>query len=420
MDEMRNSSMRNTPQERAKRAQNASSDHSAARDAHACRGQVQQHAARPNISAREGRSFNVGSSARDTRSSNVGASAHRPAQTSRNVDATHSLHSVDATRSARNATTARGSRSASTVRSSNATTHKPRKIVFGVIATFIVMIAVAFSLQAWKSFTSDVPAGSQLDPSNSQSIGQVNEPQQNEPPTSQTTGPKQTAAGNFAVAHHRSEDERRATSTSNNSVTPGPKTVYLTFDDGPSSNTHRILEVLNSYGIHATWFVKGNSESIEYVKDIWENGNQLAIHTQTHNYEQIYASTDAFWKDLHAAEASIKAQVGFAPTLTRFPGGSYNSYNGAIAQTLFSQLASNGYHYFDWNISSGDGGEHDADFIVDYVLGQADGCHSCCVLMHDSAAKDTTVEALPRIIEWFIDNGFEFDVLLADSYGYRF
>lgn len=65
-------------------------------------------------------------------------------------------------------------------------------------------------------------------------------------------GTKKTEAGNLAIAHERSAEERRATSTSANDVKPGPKTVYLTFDDGPSTNTHRILEILDSYGVKAT------------------------------------------------------------------------------------------------------------------------------------------------------------------------
>ena len=87
---------------------------------------------------------------------------------------------------------------------------------------------------------------------------------------------------------------------------------------------------------------------------------------------------------------------------------------------LIEQMNETGYHYFDWNVSCGDGADHTADELVGYTIGEADGCHSCCVLMHDSAAKDTTVEALPRIIQYFIDNGLEFDVLLSDTFGYHF
>lgn len=246
-------------------------------------------------------------------------------------------------------------------------------------------------------------------------------------PEPQANGPKKTAAGKQAVGHVRTPEERKATSDSANDQKPGPKTVYLTFDDGPSTNTHNILRILDDYGVKATWFVKGNQPQLEYVKDIWDAGNQVAIHTYTHNYTDVYASPEAYWKDFHMAGDAIKEHLGFAPTLVRFPGGSHNSYNGAVFPTIERQMADQNIHYFDWNISSGDGGDHEADFIVSYILDSREndgqnalGCHSVCLLMHDSAAKDTTVEALPRVIEAFIDEDFEFDVLLADSYGYHF
>lgn len=235
-----------------------------------------------------------------------------------------------------------------------------------------------------------------------------------------TSEPKKTEAGKQAIAHIRTAEERTRQSTSVNDVKPEAKTVYLTFDDGPSPNTQRILDILSEYGVKATWFVKGDQPQIGYVKDIWDADHQIAIHTYTHDYKQVYASTDAYWDDVHQAGSAIEEHLGFEPTLIRFPGGSHNSFNSAIVDDILARMASENYHYFDWNVSSGDGGDHDAQFLFDYTIDQAEECHSCCVLMHDTAAKDTTVEALPAIIEWFIDHDFEFDVLLADSYGYHF
>ena len=232
--------------------------------------------------------------------------------------------------------------------------------------------------------------------------------------------PQATEAGNVANAIVRTPDERLAQSDSVNDRPPEDKVVYLTFDDGPSSNTPNILATLDKYGVKATWFVKGNSDSMQYLSDIWDSNNQIAIHTYTHDYEAIYASESAYWGDVNQAADAIEAEVGFRPTLVRFPGGSYNSYNTGLADTLTTDMSLNGFHYFDWNVSSGDGGEHSADEIYGYVTEGANGCHSCCVLMHDSAAKNTTVEALPRIIEYFIDNGYTFDVLVSDSFGYHF
>lgn len=218
----------------------------------------------------------------------------------------------------------------------------------------------------------------------------------------------------------RSADERRATSNSTNEEFPDRHVCFLTFDDGPSANTQRILGILNDFGVKATWFVKGNCGHLDELPGIWEQGNQVAIHTYTHEYEQIYASVDAYWADLHQCGDAIAEQIGHAPTLVRFPGGSVNDFNAAVRGTIIEQMNETGYHYFDWNVSCGDGADHTADELVGYTTSEADGCHSCCVLMHDSEAKDTTVDALPRIVQYFIDNGFEFDVLLSDTFGYHF
>lgn len=292
----------------------------------------------------------------------------------------------------------------------------PKKVI--VVAAMLLLAAVIIltSLLASDAYA---PRNSSAAPAESAQQTQTASAQNansNENPNE----PKKTAAGNQAIAHQRTAEERMASSESANDVKPGPKTVYLTFDDGPSPNTPRILEILSEYGMQATWFVKGDQPQIAYVKDIWNAGNQIANHTYTHDYKQVYASIDSYWDDLHQAGSAIKDYLDFKPTLVRFPGGSRNSFNADVVDSILSRMAAERYHYFDWNVSSGDGGDHNASFIENYVVEQAQGCHSCCVLMHDSAAKDTTVEALPAIIEWFIDNGFEFDVLLADSFGYHF
>ncbi len=231
-------------------------------------------------------------------------------------------------------------------------------------------------------------------------------------------GKQVSASGATCVL--RTEEERMATSNSLNEDFPGRHVCFLTFDDGPSTNTQRILGILNDYGVKATWFVKGTCGSLEELPGIWSQGNQVAIHTYSHDYEAVYASVDAYWADLHQCGDVIAEQIGFAPTLVRFPGGSVNDFNAAVRSQIIEQMNTSGYHYFDWNVSCGDGSDHAADDLVNYTISEADGCNSCCVLMHDSAAKDTTVEALPRIIQYFIDNGFEFDVLLSDTFGYHF
>jgi len=218
-------------------------------------------------------------------------------------------------------------------------------------------------------------------------------------------------------------DNRLMVSDSLNFDKPTEHVVYLTFDDGPSSNTDRILSTLKEKGVAATWFIKGNSESLEKVKDIWNGGHQVAIHTYDHNYQSIYASESAFWNDVYKTSDAIEEHLGFTPPmLLRFPGGSFNAFNKNIADRLTDSTSENGWHYFDWNVSCGDGSPnpYTADDIYGFVVAEAEGKNSACVLMHDSAAKDATADALGMIIDYFKAEGYEFKVLTADSYGYHF
>ena len=231
-----------------------------------------------------------------------------------------------------------------------------------------------------------------------------------------------SSAKGTSSASTNGEDRRTAASDSDNRTKPGRKVCYLTFDDGPSENTHKILDILAKYDAKATWFVIGTSGNLDYVKDIWDAGNQIGLHTWDHEYDTVYASSSAFWTSIEKIGSAVEERTGAKSTLIRFPGGSVNDYNRSLYQQLCTEAGEKGYHYFDWNVSSGDASPRglSADEIYANVTGEAADKNSACVLMHDTEAKGTTVEALPRIIEWFKENGYEFDVLCADSFGYHY
>jgi peptidoglycan/xylan/chitin deacetylase (PgdA/CDA1 family) len=229
-----------------------------------------------------------------------------------------------------------------------------------------------------------------------------------------------TSAGAKSVS--RSEDNRKATSTSRNTVKPTDKVVYLTFDDGPSENTHEILDILNQYGVHATWFVIEARGHLDYLPDIWSSGNQVALHSWTHEYNIDYKNKKSYLKGLDQLASKVNEQLGFTPTLLRFPGGSVNGYNRSCRSAIKSQIKERNLHYFDWNVDSGDanGDNVSVKTLLRNIKKESAGNNSCCVLMHDTESKDTTVKALPKIIEYYISEGYTFDVLTADSYGYHF
>lgn len=217
---------------------------------------------------------------------------------------------------------------------------------------------------------------------------------------------------------------QKAVNSPQSTVPSGQKVCYLTFDDGPSANTLKILDILNKYGVKATFFVI-NSADIGYVKNIYEAGHTVGLHTATHNYSQIYASTDAYFNDLQQISDKVESIIGIKPTVMRFPGGSSNKvsakYCGGIMTRLVSLVQERGYSYFDWNVASGDADSNTPSYtyIRNNVLNSAKNKNSACVLMHDSSVKTTTVQALPEIIEGLTAMGYRFEALTPETYGYH-
>ena len=217
---------------------------------------------------------------------------------------------------------------------------------------------------------------------------------------------------------------QKAVNSPQSAVPSGQKVCYLTFDDGPSANTLKILDILNKYGVKATFFVI-NSADIGYDKNIYEAGHTVGLHTATHNYSQIYASTDAYFNDLQQISDKVESIIGIKPTVMRFPGGSSNKvsakYCGGIMTRLVSLVQERGYSYFDWNVASGDADSNTPSYtyIRNNVLNSAKNKNSACVLMHDSSVKTTTVQALPEIIEGLTAMGYRFEALTPETYGYH-
>ncbi len=209
--------------------------------------------------------------------------------------------------------------------------------------------------------------------------------------------------------------------TAETSSSGDDKLVYLTFDDGPSKITQSVLDTLKSYDVKATFFVIAASNNEDYmpiIEQIVADGHVIGLHSCTHNYEQIYSSTDAFWQDIDELKIKLQAYGFTDSNLLRFPGGSSNTvsrkYGGSeIMQTLKDQATEKGYTYFDWNVDAQDaiGSTKSAESIYNQVVKQASEHKVCVVLMHDTIKTEGTAKALPQIIEWFINAGYRFDTL---------
>ena len=193
----------------------------------------------------------------------------------------------------------------------------------------------------------------------------------------------------------------------------------LTFDDGPSKNTAPILEILDKEQVPATFFVcaqDANEKYLPLVADIAAAGHQIALHSATHQYSKIYASTDAFWQDIRTLRQALEPYVDVAAIdWLRFPGGSTNTvshrYGGnGIMKTLKAQAEDKGYHWIDWNVCAEDAtaSHPDAAQILRNIRRDADGQDTCVVLLHDTKATGQTVKALPDMIAYFREQGYNF------------
>ncbi|TYP55499.1 polysaccharide deacetylase family protein [Thermosediminibacter litoriperuensis] len=198
------------------------------------------------------------------------------------------------------------------------------------------------------------------------------------------------------------------------------KIAYLTFDDGPSANTGAILEVLDRYGVKATFFVNGwmKKDYAEMYRKIYEAGHGLGNHTYSHRYELIYSSVENFMADLKKEEDMIYEAVGIRPRIIRFPGGSDNKVSARfggpeIMKKIVDQLKKEGYIYVDWNASTGDALKPppSKEQMMNYVRWTTKGKDPVVLLMHDMDSKKNTVEILPRIIEYLREEGYEFRVI---------
>ena len=199
------------------------------------------------------------------------------------------------------------------------------------------------------------------------------------------------------------------------------KIVYLTFDDGPSANTEKILDILKEYNAKATFFVTGNNQKYDnLMKRAHDEGHAIGLHTYSHDYKEVYASEKAYFKDLKKISDLVEKITGEKSYLIRFPGGSSNTvsaqYSKGLMSLLTKKVQEKGYQYFDWNCDSTDASGNNVP--VNVLVKNATSCTSqhINILMHDTDAKDTTVKALPKIIEYYREKGYTFKAITVDSY----
>lgn len=192
-------------------------------------------------------------------------------------------------------------------------------------------------------------------------------------------------------------------------------TIYLTFDDGPTKVTEKILDILKENNVKATFFVMNNKGQESILKRIVDEGHAIGIHTYSHSYTDIYDSVEAFLDDFNAQYEMISKITGVKPDIFRFPGGTINKYNTIIRKELTAEMNRRGFTYYDWNATAADmKSSVSAEEVLQNSIDTGAGKSRIIMLLHDGESKGVTAEALPSIISYYKDKGYNFGILTND------
>jgi len=177
-------------------------------------------------------------------------------------------------------------------------------------------------------------------------------------------------------------------------IDPEKPVIALSFDDGPSIYTERILEALQKNHVEATFFMVGYNvrNYKDKVKLVYEAGMEIGNHTTDHK-DLSKLSKDGIWSQIFDNEDLINSVVPAGRIPVRPP---YGSYNSTVRSVVVRPM-------FNWSVDSLDWKTKNADSIVAQI--KQDARDGYIILMHD--LYETTAEAAERIIPWLIDEGYQ-------------
>ncbi|MCL1982248.1 MAG: polysaccharide deacetylase [Clostridiales bacterium] len=291
-------------------------------------------------------------------------------------------------------------------------------IIIPTVGCFVLMAQVHSLQGQLESLQPSLPPGSEGESSN----GDI--PAANEGEDEQKDAGEQNVAGNDLAANisadgplYQGKYPWLYVEKASAYVPVTEKTVFLTFDDGPTEYTPQILDTLADKGAHATFFVVyRDGENAEAIyKRIVNEGHTLAIHSKTHIYSYIYRSIDDYLDDFAGIAEPLETITGVKPDIFRFPGGSRNEYINPIRSELIAEMTRRGYTHYDWDVTSASAdAKATKESIYSYVTSGVSGedRQSAIVLLHDAGpAAAAVVAALPDIIDSLKASGYKFGVL---------
>lgn len=214
-----------------------------------------------------------------------------------------------------------------------------------------------------------------------------------------------------------SQEQEKNPPINNNFELKRDNKVYLTFDDGPGEATKYILQLLDRFNIKATFFMlepmmRANQE---VTKEIVKRGHQVGLHGVTHNKDKFYRSAVSSLQEMLVAQETLKNITGIHTNLVRVPYGSHP----LLSQQSARNMEEADLKVWDWNVDSEDWKYPNGKFVQNTIqqIETFDKDEPIIVLLHD---RLTTYNHLEELILYFIENGFEMDVLQEEMEPVRF
>lgn len=200
-----------------------------------------------------------------------------------------------------------------------------------------------------------------------------------------------------------------------NKIEKGEKVIYLTFDDGPSVLTNRILDILKEEDVKATFFLIGNQiDGFEdVVKRINDEGHSIGLHTYSHNFKKIYCNKSSFINEMVDCQVEIVKVTGSSTNIIRFPGGSRKLLNSE----LLNQLHDYNFKIYDWNMETKDGlnPKLPPDRLYREATKKCEQSSNIFLLMHCDYMHKNTCKALTRIVKYYKEQGYEFKAITEET-----
>ena len=299
-------------------------------------------------------------------------------------------------------------------------------ILVFIISLILISLQIAFSWDNLLAKNETINTSQTIASTSQQEVQNPTKIAKAETNTTTTTINNNTSTTNTAEAQSKTTETKtneNKTQTKNISenktdeskTTPsnGKSIAYLTFDDGPSSITHSVLDILKKYNVKATFFVinSGNYNKATLQREVNE-GHTIGLHAYDHNYAIAYKDDNSYLDGIDKLRAKVKADTGFDSHYIRFPGGSSNTISKRYSKGIMSRITKTakqrGYKYYDWNVDDDDAGRaRTADDCYNNVIKELRPNRSNIVLMHDFGTNKKILEALPRIIEYCQKNGYK-------------